>query len=416
MKKIYAMNYYSLKSLLTSPWQVDLTTFTTYYPILRGIFNGLVIGTGKEDQNSLPFTEKVLNSAGGKNNPAEEKYVQVIPVRGVMMKHDMACGPAGMRTIGQRLVNGEKQKNVAGSILLFESGGGQSTAVPELTDAIAECNKPVVAYVDGIACSAAMYAASYCREIIASRETDIVGSIGTMISIEDFEKFGKDQNGMVHVRIYADGSEDKNGEFEKALTGDFKLIKESILNPTNETFKADIKRNRPKVTDEHLTGKSFKAKDVLGVLVDSVNSFQWAVNRVAELAELAEKEGKNIANNFQTNILTMNKLPLLLAALALTDLQLQDGQATLTEEQLEKIEAALNKSQTELQTANASLQTTKTELQTANSRIEILEKELNKKPGAQSADEAAGKSGETSNTDNETFYGRFLRMQQEMYS
>jgi protease-4 len=321
-----------------------------------------------------------------------------------MLKHDVECGPKGMRTTGQRLLEGDKNPNVIGSILLFESGGGQSIAVPEITDAIQACKKPVLAYIDGIACSAAMYAASYCKEIIASRETDIVGSIGTMIAFEDFEKFVRDESGIVHVRIYADGAENKNEEFEQAITGNFKFIKEQILNPVNEQFKLDIKNNRPKVAKEHLTGKTFTAKDVIGILVDTVGTLQYTVDRVAKLAQNNSK----IYNNTD-----MNKYPSLLRTLEVSELAVIDGQSSLNEEQLQTVETALAKAsanETNLQNAITAKTQAETNLQTANERIAVLEKELEKKPGANPAGE---KPEPEPAQGEETFYGRFNRLKKE---
>jgi ClpP class serine protease len=421
------MKYAFLNSLLTSPWQVDYNTFAQHYPILRGVFNGIVYGDGQEPQNSIPYM-----IATGANETEQKKYVNVIPIRGIMLKHDTECGPVGMRTIGQRLINSDKNPNITGNVLLFESGGGQSVAVPEITDAIKACKKPVVAFIDGFAFSAAYYAASYCKEIIASRAADEVGSIGTLIAFEEFEKFVKSPDGITHVRIYADGSDDKNGEFETALTGNFKLIKEKILNPVNEQFKADVKANRPKVTNEHLTGKTFKASEILGILVDAIGSLQDAVNRVAALAD-ADKKNKNASNN----TLNMDKYPLLFSALGVNELAITDGSSSLSEQQLTAIENALaternarTQAQTELAAASANLAAANTNLETANAaktiiennlqnannRITVLEKELEKKPGAKPLEEEQNANPDATPTADETFFGRFSRLQKELNS
>jgi len=408
------LNYSFIKSLLASQWHIDWLTFQQYYPLYRGVLNGLTFGEGKEEANSLPYNIAVsAGSIKAGNTPnTEEKYVQIIPIRGLMLKHDMECGPAGMRTIGTRLTRGEKATNIIGSILLFESGGGQSDAVPEIAEAIQACKKPVLAFVDGHACSAAMYAASYCSEIIASRATDIVGSIGTMIASEGFEAFSKDANGVVHFRIYADSSPDKNEEFETAIKGDFKLVKESILNPANEQFKADMRANRSKVTEAHLTGKTFKASEVLGVLVDSIGTLVTAVNRVVELAEADKKSNQST----QLNLLNMAKFPLLLATLGITELAVQEGQSSLNPEQLELIENALETAataRTELNTANANLATANSNLQTANERITALEKELEKKPAEEPLSALALDAVADENTEDKTLFGTLSNLQKE---
>jgi chromosome segregation ATPase len=238
-----------------------------------------------------------------------------------------------------------------------------------------------------------------------------------MIAFEDFEKFIKDENGITHVRVYADGADDKNGEFENAITGNFKLIKERVLNPHNEQFKADIKANRPKVKAEHLTGKTWEAREVMGILVDAIGTLQYTVNRVAEIAN------KTNSNN---NI-SMNKFTFLLAALGMSEIAVDaDGYSSFTEEQLSAIETALNtantnmrtaqnartKAETDLQTANRAKTQLETDLQTANSRITVLEKELEKKPGANPAD-VNDDSDPSKQTGEETFGVRFSRLKEE---
>jgi protease-4 len=264
----------------------------------------------------------------------------------------------GTRTMAANLLAADRQAKVCGHILLIESGGGQVAAVPELTDAIRQLTKPIVAYVDGCMCSAAMYAGSYCQKIIASRDADSIGCIGTMIQLSGFPKFNKESEGFTSVRIYADRSTEKNDDYEAALTGDFKLVKERILNPHNEQFIADIRANRPNVKDEHLKGRTFRASEVVGTLIDSVGAFETAVQTVVELSQSANQT--KIINN-----MSKPKLTALLTVLAVTELAIEDGQTSLNGQQLEAIENALAAGNT----AAAGLAVANTSLQTANATI-----------------------------------------------
>jgi protease-4 len=279
----------------------------------------------------------------------------VQPVRGVMLKNDSGSGIIGTHTMASNLLAADKQPKVCGHILLIESGGGQVAAVPELSDAIKKLSKPIVAFVDGCMCSAAMYVGSYCKQIIASRDTDSVGCIGTMIELSGFPKFNKEPSGYTYARIYADQASEKNDDYEAALTGDFKLVKERVLNPHNEQFIADIRANRPNVKDEHLKGRTFRASEVVGTLIDSIGAFETAVQTVIELSQ------SNNSTIQQLNNSTMKpKLTALMALLAVTELVIEDGQTSLNEQQLEAIENALaagNTAATDLATANANLQT-----------------------------------------------------------
>lgn len=402
------MNFYLYRDLLSGAWHMEASTFAYYYPMAVNAIKGITqFDEGEEEAVNKPFhfavqSQTTTTASGG-------SYVKVIPVRGVMLRDDAACGPVGTRTIAARLLEADKESGCLGCILLFDSGGGQSSAVPELAKAITASQKPVVAYVDGMACSAAMYAAAYCAEIIAHSEADYVGCIGTMISFAAPQNGAQDSNGNTYLRIYADGSEEKNEEYEKALTGDFKLIKERVLNPHNEQFKADIRRLRPAVTEAHLKGRTYEAKDVIGILVDSIGDLEYAASRVADRSTAAQQPAN------QSN-LNMNNYPHLLAVLGVATLATQDGHASFNEEQLAALEAALAKpaaDATALAAANATIAQRDETISLLNAKIEALGKKPGADPAAVVKDTDAD---EGSHPDNETFYARFNRLREETQS
>ena len=393
------MQFSFIRDLVNSVWMVDALTLEIYAPVLRGIFNGLQFEREQSDDKYKPYNIAVKENS---SNPQSDKSIFVQPVRGMMMKHDTMSGLAGARTMAQNLLNADNNQNIIGHILVIESGGGQADAVPELADAIGKLTKPIVAWVDGYMCSAAMYVGSYCKKIIASRETDMVGCIGTMIQLGGFPKFNKDADGFTSVRIYADGSDEKNDDYETALTGDFKLIKERILNPHNERFKTNMQANRPGVKDEHLKGRTFPAGEVVGILVDEIGNFDTAVQAVMSLSKKTSKVN-NMSNKKLTNLTT---------TLGITELVVNEGHASLNEQQLESVENALAtgaQSAADLATANANLQTANATIAERDATITAQAAriaELEKSPGASQAtvvvDTDSNLSGDSEATPYET--------------
>ena len=126
--------------------------------------------------------------------------------------------------------------------------------------AIEALEKPCVAFVDGMMCSAAIYAGSYCDYIIANREDDRIGCVGTMIQIIDYPKSGQISTGEISVRVYADGSEEKNQDYEEALQGNIQMIKDDVLNPLNAKFVEAMKTNRALSDNTLLKGKNYFVK------------------------------------------------------------------------------------------------------------------------------------------------------------
>lgn len=306
--------------IFREPWMIESQTAAAQKQVLKGLLMGLEFT--QED-------EMVQASIGHKQNPSipRGRSINVVNLEGTMLRDDGPCGMVGTRTLASMLLEAEGKEEVIGHILYIDSGGGAANSVPDLAEAIQACQKPVVAFVDGYMCSAAMYVGSYCRHIIANREDNKVGCIGTMIQLEDWPKQVKQSEGFIRLRIYADGAEEKNEEYEKALEGDFILIKERILNPHNERFKADIRKNRPSVREDQLKGRTYEAKEAVGTLIDAIGSFDSAVAKVMELSTLNIKPMDDL-KNIQT-------LP------TCQDLQSVDGCVTLTKEQMEEIDAAV---------------------------------------------------------------------------
>ena len=367
------------KDIFGSPWHLSANGFQQYFPVVVGMMNGALIVEESEPEENKPSLLSAATQApvmyySDDEDPdleeesQREKVVHVMPVRGVMMKHDMTCGPRGTRTLGNRLRHADSDSSVIGHVLIIEGPGGAANAVPELADAIRECKKPVVVWVDGIMASAHMYAGSYANEIIASRPTDLVGCIGTMITYSG--RTSKSEEDLFKVRevtIYADDAYEKNEEYEKAINDfDFKLVKERVLNPHNQQFVNDIKMNLPGVEDKHLHGRTFNASEVIGALVHAIGPFEDAVNRVIELAQQsnAGSNGSQASTNNQNQKVMSKKYLNIQKAMGSQDpIEVEaDGSRTFSPDEMEAVDNALGSNsgeelQGQLDTANASLGT-----------------------------------------------------------
>lgn len=314
--------------IFREPWMIDPQTAVAQKQVLQGLLMGMGFEED-DDEDELPDSVKHSDD----NTIPNGKRIHLSYLQGTMFRDGTVCGIPGTRVIAADLLEADSQKDIIGHILIIDSGGGAANSVPDLAEAIQACTKPVIAYVDGYMCSAAMYVGSYCDYIIAHREEDQVGCIGTMIQLADFPKQVRDNDGMVHVRVYADGADEKNGEYEAALEGNFELIKERVLNPANERFKADIRKNRPAVKDDQLKGRTYNAKEVEGTLIDAVDNFESAVAKILELSNL--------------NITQMKGHENLQSLESCRDLQMVDGYVSLNGEQLAEIENALGQLETE---------------------------------------------------------------------
>lgn len=330
------MNLSSLAQNLRGPWMIHPQQAAAMLPLVRGILSGNLVQIDDIERKEAKKVSCANFYIGDKNqlNPYTDKSVYVTYLYGTMTKYG-SCYSYGTREIAQELLEADKDPDIIGHIIVADSGGGSSDSAPELASAIKQLSKPIVSYIDGMAASACLHAISYTRKIIAHHSFDQVGCIGTMIIVSGWPKFRRDSDGYVEVRIYADQSADKNDDYEAALEGNTKIIKEEMLNPICQAFIDNIKANRPNATDDQLTGKTYFAKDVVGTLIDSIGTFEDAMHAVIDLAE--QQQSNNNTSQKMTKYPRLESIPELRE-----QVYEEDGSTILQSCQLDSIEQALS--------------------------------------------------------------------------
>lgn len=120
----------------------------------------------------------------------------VVPVRGTLVQRggwlDAECGLVGYNTIMQQVRAAQNDPEIIGVFMPYDSGGGQVAglfaAAEELASmAKAEGGKPIYAWLDERACSAAYVLASACDRIYGRREA-VGASISAIINVLDTSK------------------------------------------------------------------------------------------------------------------------------------------------------------------------------------------------------------------------------------
>lgn len=330
------MNLSVFAKTLRGPWMIHPQQAAVMMPIVKGVIAGNLLEMDKDERKLSEKIELKDFYSGNKarlSGSNRNKSVFVVHLEGTMTRED-TCFNYGTRTIADELRRADKESDVIGHIIMADSGGGAADSVPDLADAIRSLEKPIVTVVDGMAASACMYAVSYTSKILAHQETDMVGCIGTMITVSGWPKLRRDADGYVEMRIYADQSSEKNADYEAALEGDTRLIRENILDPLCERFINDMKANRPAAADDQMKGRTYFAKDVIGTLIDGIGGMAEAVDAILEMAD-------NRQSSLNESNMT-EKYPKLTALASLAGLvAAEDGTVTLQPSQLEEIEAAL---------------------------------------------------------------------------
>nr|DAO57289.1 MAG TPA: hypothetical protein [Caudoviricetes sp.] len=270
--------------------------------------------------------EKLQFSMSSSEKEAD-KFVAVLPVCGPITRNGDACS-YGSIDFRDMMIQTSNHQECKGIIVYINSGGGSAAAIPDYKYAIDYAHskgKKVIAFVDGVCYSAAMYLAVLCDEIYYMNVKDGFGSIGVMGGF--YTMLSGEKNAYTNEtwnEIYATQSYEKNKWYRDAAKGDYEEVQKD-LDETCEEFMTDVKVYRPNVTDEHLHGATFEAKDVEGILNDGQSTLDELVNRF-----LADDDSKpkddTIATNINTNI-NMENYPLICSACGL-----QAGEIAVTEE------------------------------------------------------------------------------------
>lgn len=277
-----------LHKILSGVWMIEESFAANYLPYITDFLNNPTrINPDRKAESFLRiYSGAVYNGSDTRHhiesiNDAPEGSIAVINVSGAITKHDQECGPDGMQSKASVLRACYSTDNIKGVILKIDSGGGEGSAMRLFTEAVSEKNKPVVAFIDDRACSAAYGIASGCDHIVGNSNMAEIGSIGTYLTIADYEKH-YEQRGIKLIDIYATASTDKNKDYYEALKGNLEPLRK-VADKFNENFLTTIEKNREgKLTagrDAWGTGKVWFAEDALKLgLIDEINTFSNTLN------------------------------------------------------------------------------------------------------------------------------------------
>jgi ClpP class serine protease len=351
-----------LAEILSGAWLISKERSTAYASILLSMLKG----ESFSEVDSAIARERNRSYVIGAMGDQPQRFgfadtnipvgsVAIIPIRSEILKYDQPCGPRGSQSILSDVKSADQNPNIKSILLVVDSPGGQVTGTDLLAEAICNSTTPVVAYIEGMAASAAYWIISGASKIIASSDLDRIGSIGTMLMVEDLQPALEAQGVKFH-EIYASLSVDKNVDFNHVLDGKYESYQKNVLDVINSKFLSSIKANRSAVDDSTLTGKMYFAPEAIALgLVDEIGSLEYAITVAAALSPvttvLSIEMQTNNPNNMKIKetwktIQSFFKLdPLALDSQELTDERVQQindqlGSVTLQNEQLKEQLAA----------------------------------------------------------------------------
>lgn len=195
-----------------------------------------------------------------------------IPIGGVigikLSSFEKGSGAVDSRDVFSEIEQAEERKDVRGIILDIDSPGGMVSGTPELAERIAQCNKPVFAFTDGLMCSAAYWIAASADRIYSTSSAEI-GSIGVYIPWVDssarYEEAG------YKVKLFKAGKYKGMGYPGTSLSKDQENLLQSRVDSIANDFYEQVRTMRGDVEDETMQGQTFGGKEALRLnLVDEL--------------------------------------------------------------------------------------------------------------------------------------------------
>ena len=190
-------------------------------------------------------------------------------------------GATSIQELAEEFSSAVKDPSITAIVLNVDSPGGEVAGTSELSKAVyaARGSKPIVAYVDDYAASAAYWIASAADRIVAS-PTARLGSIGVLATVtrKDPEPGAKSYEFVSSVspkKTLGPDTEQGRAEIQGAV--------DDLAN----VFVADVARNRGVSTEKVLAdfgqgGLMIASKAVAAGLADSVGSFDELIGSIAK--------------------------------------------------------------------------------------------------------------------------------------
>jgi ClpP class serine protease len=223
----------------------------------------------------------------------DDRIINVLNIGGPITRDGGACS-YGSRDHRDWLMKAADMEQVIGHIIIINSGGGSAMSkydYEQAIDYIHSKGQKVIAFIDGMAASAAYAVACMCDEVYVMNLGNQVGCIGSMCAFYLQRHGDVNPNTLEkYVEVYAKGSPYKNRETRDAAGENYEsLIK--MLDKSADDFKNLVRKNRPNVTEEQLLGDTYQAEEVVGSLIDGQKTFEECVDRLLEISGYAMVDG-----------------------------------------------------------------------------------------------------------------------------
>jgi protease-4 len=198
--------------------------------------------------------------------------------------------------VHRQLKRARKDENVKGLILQVNSPGGTISGSDRIYNEIKNrTDKPIVAFMQGVAASGGYYTSVACDKIMAE-PTAITGSVGVIAGYLVLKELFEGKLGIQPVIVKSGERKDWPSSFRAPEPEEIKYLEEKLVKPAYNRFLGVVAEGRKEVLEladvERLAdGSIYGAQEALDEkLIDQIGYLDDAIEQVKDLAGITKAQ------------------------------------------------------------------------------------------------------------------------------
>ncbi len=308
-----------------------------------------------------------------------EGDVAVVSIEGPLSQRAWSCwmfDGDGYDAVTSRMKAAIDDRATRSVVMRIDSPGGEVAgcfeAVRTIRTMAKAAGKPLVAYADEMACSAAYALACACDEVVLP-DTGMVGSVGVILTLAS--RAGELAQRGVSVTLLTSGAAKADGHSAVPLADDARARLQADVDHIARLFAAEVAASRPLDPAEVLAleARTFLGSEAVRAgLADHVGPMADAVARARALASRSPRTNTGARGAATTrNIMNEHQLAALAAATGETDPDKIVAAVTGMKERSAAAEGTITKLSADLSTANDRAAAAEKKLEAADRAHEV---------------------------------------------
>ena len=275
------------KEVKRTGWKIFVVVIIGLCMLAMGALFLLLVGVVTMFR-SIPqdvFTEEIVRSGSRWNK------IVLLDVQGIINQQQAEGFYQQLRVV-------QKDNNVKGLIVRVNSPGGTVSGSDQIYNEILKyrekTQKPVVAFMQGVAASGGYYVSVACDKVM-SEPTTITGSVGVIMGYLVLEQLLEEKLGIQPVISKSGMKKDWPSSFRIPTNEEKQYIQDKLIKPAYERFVEIVAKGRESLSMEEVRslsdGSIYSAQEAMDEkLIDGIGYLDEAIEEVMALAGVEDAQ------------------------------------------------------------------------------------------------------------------------------